>query len=181
MLKVRSAVRTETVVRQASNTALIFEIVGSECSRAQQIAADTDALGDNLVSARLPRVSKRHPAAGMAPTSECPQNDSNAICGFCGLLALVRACPGVATPRKWPDTRLTYQSAECRAGRYAQDQQHGAGLRGTLWKMTVLLTVLFIRKNKKPNIHGALKPSFDSCRTPNAAQFQERAAFLFLL
>lgn len=98
MLKVRSAVRTEPVVRQATNTALIFEIVGSECSRAQQIAADTDALGDHLVSARLPRVSKRYPAAGMAPTSECPQNDSNAICGFCGLLALVRACPGVATP-----------------------------------------------------------------------------------
>ena len=104
------------------------------------------------------------PAADMAPVSECPQSDSNAICGSYRLLVLVRACPGVATPRKGPDTRLTYQGAECRAGRYAQDQQHGAGLRGTLWKMTVLLTVLFIRKNKKPNIHGALKPSFDSCR-----------------
>lgn len=63
MLKVRSAVRTETGVRQATNTAHISEIVGSECSRAQQIAADTEALGDNLVSARLPRVAKRFPAA----------------------------------------------------------------------------------------------------------------------
>ena len=59
MLKVRSAVRTEPVVRQATNTALIFEIVGSECSRAQQIAADTDALGDHLVSARFPRGIQR--------------------------------------------------------------------------------------------------------------------------
>ena len=82
MLKVRSAVRTETGVRQATNTALISEIVGSECSTAQQIAADTDALGDNVVSARLPRVSKRFPAAGMAPARERPQNDSNAISGF---------------------------------------------------------------------------------------------------
>lgn len=30
--------------------------------------------------------------------------------------------------------------------------------------MTVLLTVLFRRKNQNPNIHGAFKPSFDSCR-----------------
>ena len=67
---------------QATNTALISEIVGSECSRAQQIAADTEALGDNLVSARLPRVAKRFPAAGMAPARERPQNDSNAISGF---------------------------------------------------------------------------------------------------
>ena len=82
MLKVRSAVRTETGVRQATNTAHISEIVGYECSRAQQIAADTEALGDNLVSARLPRVAKRFPAAGMAPARERPQNDSNAISGF---------------------------------------------------------------------------------------------------
>lgn len=59
MLKVRSAVRTETGVRQATNTALLSEIVGSECSRAQQIAADTEALGDNLVSARFPRGFQR--------------------------------------------------------------------------------------------------------------------------
>ena len=54
------------------------------------------------------------PAADMAPVSECPQSDSNAICGSYRLLVLVRACPGVATPRKGPDTRLTYQGAECR-------------------------------------------------------------------
>ena len=132
MLKVRSAVRTETGVRQATNTAHISEIVGSECSRAQQIAADTEALGDNLVSARLSRVPKRFPAAEMAPVSERPKNDSNAIRGFCGLLVLVRGCSGVASPRKGADTRLTYQGAECRAGRYAQDQQPGAGLIGTL-------------------------------------------------
>ena len=62
----------------------------------------------------------------MAHVSECPQSDSNAICGSYRLLVLVRACPGVATPRKGPDTRLTYQGAECRAGRNAQDQHPGA-------------------------------------------------------
>ena len=95
---------------QATNTALISEIVGSECSTAQQIAADTEAFGDNLVQ----RGYQGFPAADMAPVSECPQSDSNAICGSYRLLVLVRACPGVATPRKGPDTRLTYQGAECR-------------------------------------------------------------------
>ena len=59
MLKVRSAVRTETGVRQATNTAHISEIVGSECSRAQQIAADTEAFGDNLVSSEVTKGFQR--------------------------------------------------------------------------------------------------------------------------
>ena len=44
---------------QATNTALISEIVGSECSTAQQIAADTEAFGDNLVSSEVTKGFQR--------------------------------------------------------------------------------------------------------------------------